>query len=426
MRYFISNNCCRRCTVPYYMLCGMPLSSLKGATGADGLTGATGPTGPTGATGATGPTGATGATGVTGPNGTTGATGPTGVTGPTGPTGATGEDGLAATVSVGNVFTGDPGTKASVTNVGTLNKAILDFVIPQGPTGPTGATGATGATGPTGPTGATGATGATGSTGATGVTGPTGSTGPTGPTGSDGNDGNSPTVSIGTVTTGDSGTQASVTNSGTQDAAVFDFVIPRGDVGPTGATGATGSRGPTGATGATGATGSTGATGPRGASGTDGTTLSEYAGLYNASAQQITPSSSSSPVGITLDAAMPVSTMTAGASKLNISNTGTYRVSYSVNATSKQSGEVKPYVRINNVAVEHSAVNGMYQTQQGASLTTSGETAYPQHFQNSFITDLKAGDKLDLAIEFPNASKYQSFSVNIAANRALLHAERLK
>ncbi len=39
------------------------------------------------------------------------------------------------------------------------------------------------------------------------------------------------TVNVGTVTTGEAGTDASVTNSGTTDDAVFDFVIPRGDTG---------------------------------------------------------------------------------------------------------------------------------------------------------------------------------------------------
>jgi hypothetical protein len=36
---------------------------------------------------------------------------------------------------------------------------------------------------------------------------------------------------VGTVTTGDPGTQAQVVNSGTNQAAVFDFTIPRGDTG---------------------------------------------------------------------------------------------------------------------------------------------------------------------------------------------------
>jgi len=51
----------------------------------------------------------------------------------------------------------------------------IDFVIPQGPTGPSGTAGVTGATGPTGETGP------------------------------------APTLTIGTVTTGEPGTDASVT-----------------------------------------------------------------------------------------------------------------------------------------------------------------------------------------------------------------------
>lgn len=61
---------------------------------------------------------------------------------------------------------------------------VLDFVIPAGATGPQGAIG------PTGPQGATGAVGATGAQGATGP---------------------APTLTIGTVTTGAPGTNASVT-----------------------------------------------------------------------------------------------------------------------------------------------------------------------------------------------------------------------
>lgn len=46
----------------------------------------------------------------------------------------------------------------------------------------------------------------------------------------DGDDGTSATISVGTVT---SGATASVTNSGTSSAAVFDFVLPKGDAGTT-------------------------------------------------------------------------------------------------------------------------------------------------------------------------------------------------
>ena len=43
------------------------------------------------------------------------------------------------------------------------------------------------------------------------------------------------TVTVGTVTTGEPGTDAIVTNSGTESAAVFNFTIPRGETGPAGA-----------------------------------------------------------------------------------------------------------------------------------------------------------------------------------------------
>ena len=52
--------------------------------------------------------------------------------------------------------------------------------------------------------------------------------------GSPGKDGTAATVAIGTVTTGDPGSNASVTNVGTDTAAVFDITIPRGDKGADG------------------------------------------------------------------------------------------------------------------------------------------------------------------------------------------------
>ena len=93
-----------------------------------------------------------------------------GVFGPTGPTGPTGPQG-PATITIGTTTTGDPGTNASVTNVGTNENAILNFTIPAGATG---AQGIQGPTGPTGPQGIQGAAGAQGEIGPTGPTGPSG------------------------------------------------------------------------------------------------------------------------------------------------------------------------------------------------------------------------------------------------------------
>lgn len=66
--------------------------------------------------------------------------------------------------------------------------------------------------------------------------------------GGQGPQGPAATISVGTVTTGDAGTSATVVNSGTSGAAVLDFTIPRGATGPAGATGATGATGPAGTT----------------------------------------------------------------------------------------------------------------------------------------------------------------------------------
>lgn len=48
-----------------------------------------------------------------------------------------GEEGLAATVTVGTVTKGDAGSDPVVTNIGTLNAAILDFTLPTGENGET-------------------------------------------------------------------------------------------------------------------------------------------------------------------------------------------------------------------------------------------------------------------------------------------------
>jgi hypothetical protein len=129
-------------------------------------------------------------------------------------------------------------------SAGASRKATIADAAIVGPTGPQGATGPTGLTGPTGPTGATGA---------------------------------AATVAAGPTTTGAAGTSATVTNSGTSSAAVFNFTIPQGATGPTGPVGPAG---PTGAVGPVGPTGATGPTGPTGTAATVavGTTTTGAAG----------------------------------------------------------------------------------------------------------------------------------------------------
>lgn len=79
--------------------------------------------------------------GAKGDKGDTGAQGIQGVKGDKGDkgdTGATGAPGAAATICIGNVYTGAPGTNVSVSNSGTSTNAVLDFTIPRGNPGADG------------------------------------------------------------------------------------------------------------------------------------------------------------------------------------------------------------------------------------------------------------------------------------------------
>lgn len=189
-----------------------------------------------------------------------------------------GPPGAAATVTVGTVTTGEPGTDAIVTNSGTESAAVLNFTIPRGGTGPAGA---------------------------------------------DGKDGAAATVTVGTVTTGEPGTDAIVTNSGTENAAVLNFTIPRGETGAVGASGADGvsptvstsksgnvttitivdAAGTKTATINDGAKGDTGPAGPAGAGVPDGGTVGQLLGKTESGTAWIDPpqSGGAEPETITWD-----------------------------------------------------------------------------------------------------------------------------
>lgn len=56
----------------------------------------------------------------------------------TGIPGPRGYQGDAATIEVGETTTGEPGTNASVANVGNSSEAVFDFTIPRGDVGEQG------------------------------------------------------------------------------------------------------------------------------------------------------------------------------------------------------------------------------------------------------------------------------------------------
>ena len=150
--------------------------------------------------------------------------------GPRGLKGEKGDTGDPATVEVASTTTGAAGTSASVVNEGTSTNARLAFTIPKGDKGDKGDKGYS-------PVVLTtrkdnyveiDAQNETFTSVAKVY---------------DGEDGEAATVTVGSTTTGEAGTEASVVNSGTTSAAVLDFTIPKGDKGDTGSAGAPGSDG---------------------------------------------------------------------------------------------------------------------------------------------------------------------------------------
>ena len=189
-----------------------------------------------------------GKTGPAGPAGPAGERGPAGDPGPAGPAGERGP-------------AGEPGPAGPAGERGPAGE--------PGPAGPAGERGPAGEQGPAGPKGDPGVsvTVGTTTTGAAGTQASVTNSGsdsepilnftiPRGEKGEKGDKGEgSATVTIGTTTTGAAGTQASVTNSGTETAAILNFTIPRGDAGPAGPAG---ERGPAGDTGPAGPAGEPG------------------------------------------------------------------------------------------------------------------------------------------------------------------------
>lgn len=167
--------------------------------------GDTGPQGPTGEQGPTGDTGPQGPVGETGPQGERGIQGEQGETGPQGEPGVAAGFGTPTATVDGT--TGTPSVEVQASGPDTAKVFAFTFSGLKGETGAQGAQGIQGDPGPQGPQGEKGETGETGA---------------------------AATVQVGTTTTGAAGSQAQVTNSGSNAAAVLNFVIPKGDKGDPG------------------------------------------------------------------------------------------------------------------------------------------------------------------------------------------------
>jgi hypothetical protein len=193
--------------------------------------------------------------------------------GPIFQTGTQGPQGLAATINVGTVTTGEPGSLVIVNNSGTSSVAVFDFTIPRGDVGAEGPKGDTGdaatidvgtvTTGAAGsdvvitnagsihdailnftiPRGDKGEKGDKGDTGETGLKGDKGETGLKGDKGDKGDTGDAATIQVDGVYTGEPGTNVIIDVLGDEHDVTLSFTIPRGDTGETGPPGETGGQG---------------------------------------------------------------------------------------------------------------------------------------------------------------------------------------
>lgn len=178
--------------------------------------------------------------------------------------------------------------------------------------------------------------------------------GPTGPAGP-------ATITVGTTTTGDPGTEASVTNVGTTENVVLNFNIPQGPTGPEGPIGPTG---------------------PEGSS-----SLSAYGRIYDTTETPLTLVAST-PQNISLGSAGPLKNITAGGdNSLAIGDTGTYLVDYYFLGSSSVNTEITVELTQNTTPIGSSTIT--------KNVTANAET----DFAGSTIIELTAGDKIALTIE---------------------------
>lgn len=129
--------------------------------------------------------------GPPGPAGTNGTCTPCN-NGTDGVNGIDGTNGTSTSFSIGNTTTTNPGTLATVVNVGTVDDVILNFEIPAGFDGINGTNGV---------------------------------------------DGVNPSITVGSTETTLPGTNATVTNNGNATDIILNFTIPEGAVGSTGSPG---------------------------------------------------------------------------------------------------------------------------------------------------------------------------------------------
>lgn len=189
-------------------------------------------------------------------------------------------------------------------------------------------------TGPPGPRGCPGPEGIQGPAGIDGAAGLTGATGATGP---------APTIEVGEITIGDPGSAPIIVNSGTPEAAVFDFQFPP-------------------------------------AAG-----LGSYGGVYS-NEEQIINLVPETEGRVEMTGALPGLNMTHAVDTLIIDIPGDYQLHFVIEADMPVSAGLKAAVRINGVGIPQATISKV--------MMPGGEIIF---MVNTLVT-LTAGDVVDLAV----------------------------
>ena len=212
------------------------------------------------------------------------------------------------------------------------------------------------------------------------IVGPTGPTGPQGPA----------SIAVGVTTTTDPGTNASVTNVGTDDNVILNFNIPKGETGPIGPQGIPGTEGPTGPTGPQGLQGLQGIQGPTGPAGP--TAIETYGSKYNTSTDNISLETNIAQ-NIPLGNNGPTNKITtATQNTLTITENGVYLVEYGFSGSSSTNATLTVEVNQNANAIS------------GTSIVKTVTANNNTDFNSSTINSFAVGDEIGLSIKSSTAA----------------------
>ena len=281
----------------------------------------------------------------------------------------------------------------------------------------------------------------------TGIIGPTGPEGPIGP---QGEAGESITLQIGSVTTTDYQNMASVTDTGSGNNHILNFVIPRGEpgiegsmgpVGPAGTsvsilgsyeneedliamhpTGNTGDsylvgddlyvwtsnnswqnvgviRGPKGETGKTGEQGPMGPVGPEGPPGKTAEGISIFGGLYDETPNLVV-ANPKDPIVIPIDSRLPSLGIFYGTNTITTNITGIYEVTYRALFSTTVDDSVTVFVAANNINVPGTTTT--VDLKYGNTLQVSGSSFYRADALTTFSLAILSGKKDNLNVNVNN------------------------